>query len=108
MAIDLATEQRLTVHQATRYFPEYRPGQPTHHSRVLRAITKGSRALDGTWVPLEAVRLGGQWITSVEAIQRWAERLTQGQPAQPMPLRTPTARRKAVERADRELSKLGI
>src|SRR4051794_26522232 len=108
MSVDLATEHRLTAHEATRLIPSYRPGQPTHHSRIIRAITKGSRAIDGTLVRLEAVRLGGQWITSVEAIQRWAERLAQGQPAQPVAPRTSTARRKAVEHADRELEKLGV
>ena len=96
MTIDLTTEKTISPKQATPLFPPYRFGQPTHVSRVIRAITKGSRGPNGDIVRLEAVRLGGQWVTSIEAIQRYAERLTPT--GQPVPeVSTPTSRSRAAE-----------
>jgi hypothetical protein len=56
-------------------------------------------------VRLEAVRLGGRWLTSREALQRIAERLTPGQQHLP---RTHTARARSCRRAERELDELGL
>jgi hypothetical protein len=58
---------------------------------------------------LEAVRLGGRWVTSREALQRFAERLTPDLGNRPAPApRTPTARRRAAEQAAKQLEALGI
>ena len=108
MGIDLAVEQGIPAHQATRLFPSYREGTPTHVSRVIRAIVRGSLARDGTRVRLEAVRIGGQWVTSAEAVQRWSERLAADPTTPAAPPRTPTARRKAIDAADRELERMGV
>jgi len=49
----------------------------------VRWILNGTKRQDGQLVRLEALRMGSRWITSVEAIQRFAEALTPG--AQPAP-----------------------
>jgi hypothetical protein len=58
---------------------------------------------------LEAARLGGRWVTSLEALRRFSERLTPrlGGDDSAAP-RSPTSRRRAAERAAAELDKLGM
>jgi hypothetical protein len=97
MAIDLTTERILNLSQAAKYFPSYRGGKPAHVSRVLRAIQNGS---------LEGLRFNNQWVTSVEAIQRFAERSTPT--GRTTPADAPASRRRAIEAAERELDRIGI
>jgi hypothetical protein len=60
-------------------------------------------------VRLEAVRVGSRWVTSLEALQRFADRLTPRLEVQPAPIpRTPTQRQKAAENAGKELDKIRI
>jgi hypothetical protein len=75
----------------------------------LRWIVKGAKAPDGTTVRLDATRLGGRWLTSREALQRFGDRLTprldrEGRPAP----RGPAKRRRASERAAKQLQEVGI
>jgi hypothetical protein len=107
--IDLSTETTLSLKQAAHISPTGRKGRPTHLSTVWRWILTGAKAPDGTLVRLEAVRLGGRWVTSREALQRFAERLTPrlDTPAPPQP-RTVRARERASRRAEKELEKIGI
>jgi hypothetical protein len=111
--IDLATEQRIGLHDAAKLYPSFRNGRPTHISTVLRHITKGTRLPNGEVVRLEGARLGGRWITSVEAVQRFMERLTAGAlgdapNASALAVRTSPQRRRELERVERELTKAGI
>ncbi len=108
--LDLTAEQPISLEAAARLVPPARGGKRCHISTLLRWIVDGSRAPDGSRVRLEAVRLGGKWVTSAAALQRFAERLTP-RPADgpaPPPPRTPGQRRRAAERAGAELQKLGI
>jgi hypothetical protein len=60
-------------------------------------------------VRLEAVRLGNRWMTSREALQRFTERLTPRIDDNPVPAPRPAARRRrASERAEAELERLGV
>jgi hypothetical protein len=107
--IDLKTEVPISLAQATRFYPQYRRGKPPHESMVLRHILKGSRAPDGSVVRLEGLRLGGRWITTAEAIQRFAERLTPGfdtPPAGRPP--NPAPRSSSTAKANRELKAAGF
>jgi hypothetical protein len=108
--IDLKTEKGIRLAEAARLVPPSRGARSTHISTVLRWIVKGARAPAGGLVRLEAVRLGGKWITSAEAVQRFCEKLTPDfEGAQDLPTpRTPGRRRKASERAEKELARLGI
>jgi hypothetical protein len=105
----ILTESTLSLAQAARRLPPGRRGAPVSLACVLRWVLDGSRAPDGTKVRLEAVRLGGRWITSVAALARFAAALTpMASDKQVLRPRTPRQRRRAEEQAERELKKLGI
>jgi hypothetical protein len=108
--LDLTTETPIPLAAAARLVPPGRNGKHCHLSTLLRWITRGTKALDGTAVRLEALRLGDRWVTSREALQRFAERLTPRLDDAPPPTapRTPAARRRASERAAEQLATLGI
>jgi hypothetical protein len=65
--IEIASETLLTLKEAAGRFPPSRAGRPTHAATIFRLIQ--SRKLEG-------IRLGGRWVTSLEAIQRYADRET--------------------------------
>jgi hypothetical protein len=107
--IDLATETKIPLSVAANETPPSRNGKRTHLSTILRWILRGAKAPDGSRVRLEAVRLGGRWLTSREALQRFAERLTPslGGEALTAP-RSPASRRRASEAAGAELERRGV
>ena len=70
--IDMATEKMLTPQEAARSLPPLREGKAMHPATITRWITEG---LSG--VKLEAIRVGNRWLTSAEALQRFAEALTE-------------------------------
>ena len=82
--IDISAEQLLTLPQAARVRPHGRLGRPTHPSTVYRWISRGARGGAGV-VRLEGVRIGGSWYTSREALQRFADRLTEKAATTPAP-----------------------
>src|SRR5436309_12638234 len=108
--IDFQSETPLSLAEAKKLVPPSRGGKTTHLSTLLRWILTGSRGPAGEVVRLEAVRLGGRWMTSREALQRFAERLTPRQDApetQAAP-RTPGQLRRAAERAGAQLDRVGF
>jgi hypothetical protein len=107
--IDLATESLLSLSDAARLIPPVRRGRPVSFQCVLRWVLVGSKTPSGELVKLEALRLGGRWVTSLEALQRFAESLTpQSENTPASPPRTPRQRRRAAERAEEKLEQLGI
>jgi hypothetical protein len=107
--IALTTETTLSLDQAARLIPPSRSARRTHLSTVLRWILRGARNPSGERVRLEAVRLGGKWVTSLEALQRFTDRLTPDLDASStLPPRSPGKRQRASDRAARELERLGI
>jgi hypothetical protein len=108
--IDLAKETLLSLAQAAKIQPPGRRDRPMSLSCILRWLLHGVRGPDGKVVRLEAVRLGGRWLTSREALQRFAEAQTpclDGAADSPAP-RPPSARQRASDRAAAELQKEGI
>lgn len=101
----------LSVQQISEQIPPARNGKKTHFSTVFRWITAGMRnRATGRTVKLSAVRVGGRWMVSKDALEQFFEAcnpITQDEPAT-LPIRTPTARQRANERAKRELQKAGI
>jgi hypothetical protein len=104
-------EHKIDLHETTRLLGTN--GKPTHLSTALRAITKGIKSPLGDRVFLEALRLGGRWITSREAVERFTARLTAaalgdtsnvGAP----PNRTTRQRQRELDRVDRELTQAGF
>lgn len=106
--INLSTESILSLRTAAALLPSGRGGRPVSFNCLLRWILNGAKAPSGETVKLEAVRLGGRWITSREAIQRFADRLTPECSNNPTSGRTLKQRRAAAERAEKELAVLGI
>lgn len=106
--IDITSESALSLTQAAGLLPLGRFGSRPTLSCVLRWILTGVKSPSGELVRLEALRLGGRWVTSREAIQRFAERLTPRFADAPATPRSPGKRRKASDRAARELDTIGI
>ena len=115
--IDVTTESLVGLDQARKTLPGRR-GRPVDLSTVMRWITKGvlspNPQTDGQEgrVRLEAVRIGGRWCTSRQALQRFIERLTPAEVAGggdrgDLP-RTDARREQASKRAGRSLSESGI
>jgi hypothetical protein len=109
--IDIGKEQPIGLYEGAKLYPSFRKGRPTHISTLLRHITKGIRLASGEVIQLEGARLGGRWITSVEAVQRFMERSTavafpdvSAAPAS----RTSRQRRKQLDRVAKELADAGI
>jgi hypothetical protein len=110
--LDLRTETVVPLSVASRHIPPARSGRETRTSTLQRWITHGARGPSGQRVFLEGLRLGARWLTSLEALQRFADALTP-MPANLAPVTAqaanrPIARRRAAERAGQELDRLGI
>jgi hypothetical protein len=102
MAIIVAEETVIPLADVPNHVPPRR-GKKLHVATVFR-WKDGLRG-----VRLETIRIGGCLHTSVEALQRFFENLSADDAGRdPTPPRTPAARRRAVERAGRELDRLGV
>jgi hypothetical protein len=107
--IDIGSEHTLSLSHVPPILPRGRRGRPVSFACVLRWVLDGAKSPSGEVVRLEACRLGGRWITSREALQRFTERLTPGTGDAPMvPVRTARQRRRAAEKAEQQLRALGI
>jgi hypothetical protein len=108
MAISLTEETLLSISQAARRLPPGRRGRPVSFACVLRWILDGIPGPDGQRVRLEAVRLGGRWLTSVEALSRFAAALTPVLREACQAPCSPAARKRGSDRAAKELARLGM
>jgi hypothetical protein len=105
---DLTRETLLSLAQAARRFPPYRANRPVNPSTIWRWCRQGVKLPCGAVVRLECVRVSGRWLTSEEAISRFVAKQT---PCLEQPIaipRNPAHRRRASERAARELDRIGI
>jgi hypothetical protein len=109
LPIDLSAEKLISLSQVARNMPPFRSCRPVNPSTVLRWIIKGARLSGGERVRLEALRLGGRWLTSMEAVGRFIAIQTDDRvgECEPAP-RTSRQRRQATERARDELRRAGI
>ena len=100
MAIDLASEQIVTLREAAKFLPRQGGGRKVHICTLYRWTSRGVRG-----VRLETLKLGGTVVTSIEALQRFAERCSQmgSTPAKRKPRRS-----RELERAEQELDDAGI
>ena len=73
--IDVNVEQVLSLQEASQrdILPRRRGGKRPHVATFFRWVTHGVGG-----VRLEAIKVGGTLCTSAEAIQRFCERLTEG------------------------------
>ena len=104
--IDLLNETVVSLSEAAKLpvLPRRRRGKRPHVSTFYRWATAGCKG-----VRLETIRFGGTLCTSLEALQRFAERLTTADCGETAaPVGTPARRRREIERAERELRQAGF
>jgi integrase len=107
MSIDLSAETVIPLSAAPKNLPSSHTGRPVSFPTVWRWALQGILAADGQRIRLETLKLGGRTVTSMEALQRFAERLSAPEQSASLP-RSATATRKASERAAKELGRFGM
>lgn len=101
--INIHTEQLITISEAPAHLPPRHNGRRIHLSACYRWIKLGIQG-----IVLEAVRIGGVTYTSLEALQRFAERSSTDRHAAHSPT-TATQRRGRDEMLARKVAiALGI
>lgn len=79
--IDLQHEQLVRLQRVPKLLPaNERTKHPIHISAIYRWAQRGRRAVHGQCIKLETIKLGGSTLTSLEALQRFAERLSGSDP----------------------------
>ncbi|MFO0806064.1 MAG: DUF1580 domain-containing protein [Gemmataceae bacterium] len=101
----ILNETVLTLPQACSLYPGTRGASRKHPATLTRYIRKGCRGAAGVRVKLEAIRDGGRYLTSREALDRFHERLNAQVPVEPAP--TNSALDRMHEATECELEKLG-
>jgi hypothetical protein len=105
----ILAESQLGLAAAARAFPGFRGAGTIAPSTIFRWITKGVTIPSGNRVRLEAARLGHRWVTSKEALARFAEVLTAAAlPTGDVAIRSPSVRQRDNDRAEKELDEMGI
>lgn len=105
--IDLSKEHIVTFKEGAKHLPRRRAGKPTHASTLHRWATIGVLADDGARVFMEKINVGGTVCTSIEAIQRFCNRLT-GTPAEAGAEMPKAAQRPVNDLVDLELRRRGL
>jgi len=100
-------ETMVTLNEVAQTFPSTRAGKKLNFSTVLRWGLKGVRAIDGRVVKLEIARIGGRWLSSKEALQRFSAALAPTN-TDAEPIQTSTARKRESDAAKKKLKDLGV
>ena len=113
MAIDVFKETLVTMAEAVKRLPEVggREGHP-HVGTLYRWMLRGCTSRDGMVIRLETVKMGGTACTSLEALQRFFDRLsgdtTVVTPPTPTKRQLDKERERRIQQAERELRAAGI
>ena len=99
--IDLESETVVSLNEATKHLPRRRRGKRPHVSTLHRWMTAGVRG-----IKLEAIYVGATRCTSLEAIQRFCERVTADTTG--TPVCTSKQRQREIHKAEAELQAAGI
>ena len=112
VSLNVLDEQRIDLAEAAKLLGS--ESRPASVAKMSRAVNRGVLTEGGERVRLEAVRTGGCWLTSIEAVRRFVTRLTRdalgdggvadepdGEPSTPVSAR----RRRQLASVDRELDK---
>lgn len=98
-------EELIPLGRVPDLIPSRQPGKRLNQATVWRWANRGARG-----VLLETAVVGGGRLTSVEAVQRFVDRLSSGGPVGPVAGpggRTPARRLRDSEEAARALEKAG-
>ena len=101
--IDIHNETLVSISETPKHLPRRPSGKTVHISAVYRWIKKGIKG-----IRLESARIAGCTYTSLEALQRWSDALSNSEEfTTEAKLIPPKARElqieKAAEHVDREL-----
>lgn len=108
MAIDVFNETVVSFREATKRLPKTSRNKNIHISTLHRWVHRGLQSRDGKVIRLEFVKMGGKICTSLEALQRFFDRLAGDVEVEtPAPI-TRRQRLKQIEQAERELDRAGI
>jgi hypothetical protein len=100
--IDIANERVVSFAEATSHLPRRRKGRKPHVATIYRWGQRGCRG-----VVLETIQVGGTRCTSVEALQRFFDRLSGGSAAAVAPATSMARTRQQLE-VDRKLDAMGL
>ena len=108
MPIDIDAERVVSLTEATKRLPTRRQGKRPNVATLYRWSTVGCRG-----VVLETGQIGGTRCTSIEALQRFVDRLTDaagaacpaGPSCSPAPARN---RARAIHAAEKRLAAAGV
>lgn len=100
--IDLSTETIVSLADATTHLPTRRGRRPVHVATLYRWAQRGLKG-----IRLEIIQIGGTSCTSLEALQRFFDRLTAARSGDLITPRTSRQRERAAAAADAELSREG-
>ena len=98
--IDISTETVLTLTEAAKRLPQRRRGSRPHVATMYRWAQRGVKG-----VRLEALQVGGTLCTSLEALQRFFDILSE--PRAPAPNKRPD-RQREIDAAERDCERAGI
>jgi hypothetical protein len=101
MAIDISTEHPLPFTQAAAHLPRRRRGRKAAVSTLYRWASAGVRG-----IRLETLQVGGTLCTSVQALQRFFDRLTARTQGQDHSADSSGAKQRRLERVDQQLDAL--
>ena len=99
--IDIATETVISFADTPRHVPRRRGGKHPNVATIYRWAQRGCKG-----IRLEYVQVAGTKCTSVEALQRFFDRLTN--PDAAPPTRTSKTRQRSIDAAEAELTAAGI
>jgi len=105
----ILSEQPIGASAVARLLGSFRNGRSTHPSTIARWMLKGVRLADGRILKLEHIRVANRLMTSRPALMRFLaeQQLPTTLPEIDAP-RSTNERRRANDRAETELKKLGI
>ncbi len=97
--IEISSETLIPIREAPRHLPPRPNGKRVHISACYRWISRGVRG-----IILESIRIGGTTYTSIEALQRFADRLSERDPTLPSSAHSTTrTRQKQIDAAEQRL-----
>ena len=101
--IDSAQETLVALADVPAHLPARRGGKRPHVSCIYRWAQRGCRG-----IKLEVIQVGGTSCTSLEALQRFFERLTAARNGEEPAGRTRRQRKTSHERATKALESAGL
>jgi len=96
--IDLTQEELVPIRNVPKHLPPRPTGKRVHISAVYRWLLRGIRG-----IRLESLKIGGTTYTSKEALQRFADRLSNTSHAPDTTPATTLTRKRQIDRAARQV-----